>query len=196
MKTILVLLAVIAWARPPQTQTGTPAAVPQAPVVAVSTKLTDAQKVLAVARGEMGVREATGNNDGPRVEAYLASTGNVKGEPYCASFVYWCGKTALGDRNPYPRSAWSPDMVAGGTKDVESARPGATGSIYSSEKGRVAHTFLIRKVEGNFTLTNEGNTKIDAVSGSAEDRDAAKGGGCVAKRRPNMTVYKIKNYFP
>lgn len=38
---------------------------------------------------QIGVREATGHNDGPEVEKYLASVGLGKGYPYCASGVHW-----------------------------------------------------------------------------------------------------------
>lgn len=39
---------------------------------------------------QVGVREATGNNDGEMVEAYLASVGLKSGNPYCAAGQYWC----------------------------------------------------------------------------------------------------------
>lgn len=37
-----------------------------------------------------GTTEATGNNDGPKVEAFLNYVGLQKGNPYCMSFVVFC----------------------------------------------------------------------------------------------------------
>lgn len=39
---------------------------------------------------QVGIKEATGHNDGERVESYLASVGLSKGNPYCAAGQYWC----------------------------------------------------------------------------------------------------------
>ena len=46
--------------------------------------------IVQVASGELGVREASGQNDGERVEQYLAYTGLGKGYAWCAAFVSWC----------------------------------------------------------------------------------------------------------
>jgi hypothetical protein len=45
------------------------------------------EDVMGVARSLIGTTEETGRNDGPVIEAILASTGNRKGDPYCAAFV-------------------------------------------------------------------------------------------------------------
>lgn len=39
---------------------------------------------------QIGIKEATGHNDGERVESYLASVGLSKGFPYCAAGQYYC----------------------------------------------------------------------------------------------------------
>lgn len=39
---------------------------------------------------QVGVKEATGNNDGIQVERYLASVGLKKGNPYCQAGQYYC----------------------------------------------------------------------------------------------------------
>lgn len=43
-----------------------------------------------MAREQVGVREATGHNDGWQIEAYLRSVGLGKGNPYCMAGQYWC----------------------------------------------------------------------------------------------------------
>jgi len=42
-------------------------------------------KIVRIAADELGVREATGNNDGKRVEAYLRYTNLGKGYAWCAA---------------------------------------------------------------------------------------------------------------
>ena len=39
---------------------------------------------------QIGVREATGRNDGKQVELYLKSVGLGKGYAWCSAFVRWC----------------------------------------------------------------------------------------------------------
>src|SRR5690606_29450817 len=58
----------------------------------------------AVYRAEVGVREATGNNDGPRVAEYLRYCGLDEGYEWCAAFVSWChGRAGYAT----PRNAWA-----------------------------------------------------------------------------------------
>jgi hypothetical protein len=47
------------------------------------------EESLALVRQQVGVREATGRNDGPQVEAYLRSVGLGKGNPWCMALHYW-----------------------------------------------------------------------------------------------------------
>lgn len=58
--------------------------------------------IIQIASKELGTREATGNNDGLRVEEYLRYTGLGKGYEGCAAFTSWvygqAGFSAL--RNP------------------------------------------------------------------------------------------------
>lgn len=49
---------------------------------------------LSIAKAQIGVREATGHNDGQKVEQYLSSIGLSKGNPYCMAGQYWSFKEA------------------------------------------------------------------------------------------------------
>lgn len=154
------------------------------------------EDVMGVARSLLGTTEKTGRNDGPVVEAILASTGNRRGDPYCAAFVYYCGREA-GHPKLYPRSAWSPDMVqsptwtrAGGGQEPRAAD--AFG-IYFPKKGRVAHTGLIESASKSVFTTVEGNTSPEAKAGSAADRD---GGGIWRKRRLRSQVNSVRSWVP
>jgi hypothetical protein len=156
--------------------------------------LTPREMVLEIAAGEVGVVEKTGRNDG-EVDKYLESVGlGGSRAPYCAAYVYWVGHQALGDRNPYPRSAWSPDMVKGGERITETFQPkgGEAFGIYFPSKGRVAHTGLIEARQGSYLITNEGNTSSSAAVGSAADRE---GQGVYRKRRHWRQVRYAKDWL-
>lgn len=64
-------------------------------------------KIKEIYSAEIGVREATGKNDGQRVEEYLAATQLGKGYAWCASFVSWVFAEA---GFPQPRTPWSPAL--------------------------------------------------------------------------------------
>ena len=67
-------------------------------------------KWLSVARGEVGVKEAVGSADNPRIVEYHLSTSLDKGAafqdetPWCSSFVNWCMEKAGEDGT---NSAWA-----------------------------------------------------------------------------------------
>ena len=141
------------------------------------------EKTLRVARGTIGWREEPGNS-GPLVDKILASVGlEGSGAPWCAAWVVYIGDETFGkEKNPYPRSAWSPDFVK--APDWNRGRgktPAPTDAfgVYFSSLGRVAHTGLVEKVEGKMAVTIEGNTNDDG------SRD---GNGVYRKRRPLGTI--------
>lgn len=179
---ILLLLAVIRGDGQPALQASPPSA---------------REAVIAFADTALGIREATGRNDGKSIDAILATVGMAgTGAPYCAAFVVWVGDNALGkSKNPYPRSAWSPDMVRDATWTRGKGRapqPGDTFGIFFPAKNRIAHTGLIRRNLGSVFETLEANTSGDAVSGSAADRD---GSGVFKKRRLAKQVHSARDWI-
>ena len=152
------------------------------------------QKVLRVATSQIGTTEKTGKNDG-EVDKYLGSVGLAGSRaPYCAAFIHWAGREALGAANPYPKSAWSPDMLRGGSKVSKTTviQGGETFGIYFASKKRIAHTGFVESFDGATFVTVEANTSPQAASGSAADRD---GGGVWRKRRPRLTVHSTKDWL-
>lgn len=157
--------------------------------------LDERQKVIQVASSQVGIKEKTGKNDG-EVEKYIASVGldPKAGYPYCAAFTYWVGREALGNDNPYPKSAWSPDTVKGGKSLTASTeiQGGETFGIYSSTRKRIAHTGFCEKRSGNYIITIEANTSANAAVGSEADRE---GQGVYRKRRHWKTIRTIKDWI-
>ena len=186
MKALLLSLVVLAMGIRQPVPVTTPE--PEPP------ELTPREKILKVASGEVGVKEKTGRNDG-EVDKYNAAVGlGGTGAPYCASFVYWVGKEALGSDNPYPKTAWSPSMVSRGTRVKENTQPrGAeTFGIYFKRKKRIAHTGIVEERKGSYFITIEGNTSSNAAVGSAADRE---GHGVYRKRRHWRTVHSTRDWL-
>ncbi len=121
------------------------------------------ERVLEVAKQEVGVREE-GDNMGKRVNEYQRADmlGGV-GYAWCASFVSWCLKQAADDI-PYCYSA-SCDVILAWARSQgvlhETPEVGdifllmARGSQYDA-----VHTGLVTKVNGSIFQTVEGNTNL------------------------------------
>ncbi len=146
------------------------------------------ERVLNIARAEVGVREATGLNDGKRVEEYLALVGLPKGHPYCAAFISWVFKKAGYDQ---PRTAWSPALfpkervVGNSSRDLSSLRfprdegKGLVFGIYFPGLKRIAHCGFVSQIKGDWIHTIEANTSLP---GSRE------GDGVYARTRHFRTI--------
>lgn len=134
-------------------------------------------RIIARAIAEVGVAEATGRNDGPRVEEYLALGTGAAPEPglsWCAAFVLWCHKL---EGVNLPGNPWAMRRVS--TLYEEARRKGAllgadevpaVGdlAIYlgraSSHAGPSGHVQLVVGVATNMddTLT----ARLDVVGGN------------------------------
>ena len=113
-------------------------------------------QLLNIAMSQVGISEATGNNDGPEVEKYLRYTGKQKGEPWCAAFVSWVFSQAGFTQ---PRTAWSPSLFPK-SKLVKQSAPAMVFGIYFKDKGRIAHVGLVEKLQHDWLYTIEGNTNV------------------------------------
>lgn len=139
-------------------------------------------RILQIARREIGVREQSGNNDGVRVEAYLACTNLPKGYAWCASFISWIFAQ---EGFQEPRTAWSPALLPA-ARLRKTAAPGQVFGIYFPAKKRIAHVGLIEQVKDDWCLTIEGNTNL---AGSAE------GDGVYRRRRMVKTLYRTADWL-
>lgn len=142
-------------------------------------------RLLGVALGEVGVREATGRNDGPRVEDYLRSVGLGKGEPWCAAFVYWAHRAADIEA---VRSGYSPDWFRRNLVEKGRATGGDVFGVWFSSKKRIAHVGLIERLErgGKWVITVEGNTN---------DAGSREGDGVYRKRRPIRQIHSVSRFW-
>ncbi|MFC6999592.1 CHAP domain-containing protein [Rufibacter roseus] len=147
--------------------------------------------VAAVFRSQLGVREATGKNDGAAVEMYLRSTGLGKGHAWCGAFVNWvlkeCGYTT-------PKgAAWAPSwfpasrlVYSSGKESRAGPRAGDVFGIWFSNLKRIGHVGFVEKWSGSSVITVEGNTN---EAGSRE------GDGVYRKRRPRRTINRVASWI-
>lgn len=139
---------------------------------------------------QVGVREATGKNDGKDVEKYLHSVGLPKGNAWCAAFVKWCFDQA-GVKTTI--TAWSPtahnraNIVMSQGVERKQPQPSDVFCIYFPNLKRIGHTgFIDKKFGHNSYQTVEGNTNN---AGSRE------GDGVYVKIRPKSSIYSITRWI-
>jgi len=134
-----------------------------------------AEGLLKIARAELGVREATGKNDGRQVEAYLATTGLKKGNPWCAAFISWVFNKSGAH---VPCTPWSPALFPKNrlTKNI---KPACVFGIYSPGLNRIAHCGFVESSVNHWIISIEGNTN---VAGGRE------GDGVYRKRRHSRAI--------
>lgn len=137
----------------------------------------------------IGVREATNHNDGPVVETIQASTGNSRGDPWCASFNFYCYALA-GYKDYVPRSAWSPDWVFQPTWTHANGgvipKKADTFGIYFPSLHRVAHTGLINKW---------GESTVETIEGNTNNGGSREGDGVYRKWRFKSQIYAVRSWF-
>ena len=138
----------------------------------------------------VGVREATGNNDGPEVEMWLRHAKVPKGSPYCAAFVHFyldaCGV-------PNTITAWSPTAENKNAlcwklgRLLREPQQADVFTIWNVARGRIAHTgFYVRRINHSFFETIEGNTN----PGGSRDGD-----GVYRRKRSYRQTYSISSWI-
>ena len=145
------------------------------------------------ASSQIGVEEATGKNDGPQVESYLASVGLKKGNPYCAAFLAWCLKKCNQKAATAFSPSWFPDsrVIMQSQKGWENVGFMHVFGLYFKNHNRIAHVGFIEKVTRTHVITIEANTSPGQSSGEA-DRN---GDGVWRKRRMKKGIFKVSKWI-
>jgi LysM repeat protein len=148
--------------------------------------------VIETMQSQIGIIERTGNNDGVEVEAYLASAGLGRGNPWCASFVNWtymqCGYDFNLDAPGWVPS-WFPNSKLIYTRagiNKAPPQPGDLIGIWYESKGRLAHIGFYEDQSGDWIISIEGNTN---EGGSRE------GDGVYRKIRMKRTIHSISSWI-
>jgi hypothetical protein len=131
------------------------------------------------------VRETTGKNDGPWVEAIQRTTGNKKGDPWCASFVNWVLDIAYRDMNPLPATASCDVLLEFARKNqllTSTPQPGDVFLVMRTKNDAI-HTGIVTEVKADTVKTIEGNTNREG---------AREGNGVWARERPRAGLLFIR----
>lgn len=138
----------------------------------------------------VGVREATGKNDGPQIKEFLKAVKLGEGYAWCAAFVRYifdlCGiPTTI---NAMALSAHRPGhLVYSKGKKLKEPKAGDVFTLYYAHLKRIGHTgFFDKEINSKVYRTVEGNTN---AAGSRE------GDGVYIKYRSYNSTYSISRWF-
>ena len=143
-------------------------------------------RVLPTAEQFVGwVREATGANDGRWVEAIQRTTGNKRGDPWCASWVSFVLDIAYRGKNPVPTTA-SCDVILHWARTnnrlVKDPEPGDLFLVMRTPDDAV-HVGFVALPKEHTVFTLEGNTN----SGGSRD-----GWGVFARERRKLGLQFVR----
>lgn len=148
--------------------------------------------VVALYHKQIGVREATNHNDGPKVEMYLRSVGLNKGYAWCGAFVRWdfdsCHvKTTI--TGAASSCYWKGHTVWFNHQWTGEPQPGDVFTLWFNSLHRIGHTGFwdgwANKKEGT-VITCEGN----ANSGGSRDGD-----GVYRRIRQAGSMYAVSRWI-
>ncbi len=187
---------------------------PQNPRLSVKSASSVYNPLRETYRAEIGVKEATGNNDGNRVGEYLRYCGLDDGYAWCAAFVSWCHGQA---GYPEPRNAWAAALFPAKRviwRNSVPANPAATAGaganpapttgdvfgIYYSNLKRIAHVGFVDRWDDRYCITVEGNTgpPADGTMTKGDPANPIRAGppvdGVYRKRRPIKTIKAVARW--
>lgn len=149
-----------------------------------------AEKILKIARGELGVKESPPNSNRVKYNtAYYGREVSGSSYPWCCAFVWWCFRQAGAEKLFYNggKTAYCPSLMNfhKGQAVKENYRPGDV--IFFNFEGRknAAHVGICESWDGAYITTIDGNT------GTGNEAN----GGAVMRRRRHKK-YIVGAYRP
>ncbi|GAA4795261.1 hypothetical protein GCM10023231_24590 [Olivibacter ginsenosidimutans] len=163
------------------------------------------QQVKAIYDSQVGVREATGHNDGPQVEAYLRYTGLGKGNAWCAAFVCWVLGQA-GVENP--RTAWAASLFPNDkliwkqgnpltTRNWQRATKKASRTTSNAQLATIFGLYFpsLKRIAHCGFIDQWGEKEVITVEGNTNDSGSREGDGVYRKRRPIKSLYAVADWM-
>lgn len=159
-----------------------------------------AEKIVELAKKEIGVEEVNGTNTGPRVNEYKSATNLPPKEawPWCAAFICFIVKKAMEEcehdrpytfKRPTTAGAWDLENWSLMQDDSTQTKKPARGQIMPGDI--VIFTF---SHVGFATTQPDSNGMFGTVEGNTDQAGSREGGGVFAKRR-NITQVRSRIRF-
>lgn len=146
-----------------------------------------ADKLVALAKKEVGVEEVDSTNCGPRVNEYKAATylPPEHSWPWCAAFICWLVQQAMKSDGPYtfvaPKTAGAWDM------ENWSLRQDNSTQTKKPTKGDILPGDIIVFTFSHIGLATSKpdgvSAMIETIEGNTDSAGSREGGGVFAKRR-------------
>ena len=144
-----------------------------------------AEKLVALARLEIGVEEVDGTNCGVRVDAYKSATNLPPHEswPWCAAFIDWLVREAMRDGGPYTFAR----PTTAGAWDVENwskKQDGSTHTLRTPGNDIKAGDIVIFKFSHvGLCVRGAEADRIRTIEGNTDAAGSREGGGVFEKSR-------------
>lgn len=145
-------------------------------------------RVIDTALSQVGVREATGKNDGKAVEKYLRVCGLGKGYAWCAAFVSWvyqvCGVTHF-------KTAWAPGWFP---RNKSIPLTFSQGSGQTPKPGDVFGIWINNRIGHVGLVYMWGDKVVKTIEGNTNEAGSREGDGVYEKRRLRRQIYAVSRW--
>jgi hypothetical protein len=152
-----------------------------------------AEKMVSLAKKEIGVEEVNGTNCGPRVNEYKSATwlDSTKSWPWCAAFICWLFRESMKDgkysfERPQTAGAW----------DFENWAKKQDSSVllkkphYADIKSGDIVIFTFSHI-GIATSSPDSNGMVSTIEGNTDGAGSREGGSVLAKKRKISQIRSV-----
>lgn len=150
------------------------------------------QAIIDTALSQVGLREATGKNDGHAVEKYLKACGLGKGYAWCAAFLTWNFKV---NHVKTVVTAWAPNwfpasktLFKGRVRDAALNRVPEPCDVFGLWiNNRIGHVGFIYRWPQNSKV-------VQTIEGNTNEAGSREGDGVYIKRRLKGQIYCVSRW--
>lgn len=161
----------------------------ETPIVKGDTQITFAERLVELAKKEVGVEEVNGTNCGPRVNEYKsATTLNAKqGWPWCAAFICWLFKEAMKEysytfNRPTTASAWGFEAWASKQNSKVQLKKPHNDDIKPGDIVMFTFSHI------GLAISKPMNGYVDTIEGNTDGQGSREGGAVLKKKRKLSSI--------
>lgn len=159
------------------------------PLVTIPAKLQLAQKLVNLAKKEVGVEEVSGTNCGKRVNEYKSATSldPKQGWPWCAAFICWLMREAMKDgsytfKRPTTASAWGFESWASKENNKVKLKKPHKDDIKAGDIVMFTFSHI------GLAIGDPHDGYIDTIEGNTDGQGSREGGAVLQKKRKLSTI--------